>query len=702
MIVSLDTAEASRLTTRVWPRLAALALAVVAVGLPIDRLYGYALLLIAAVVIFSGSLIMRPRRWLFAGVAAVAAALLPLAIAPAPIAQGENVFLPGKPGNVLEQGLPADVYSFMRAEFDAQYPPAERCKGQAKGCWVNEGFPARLYAFSADSLFAGPRASRTVRQIDFSDPVWLRLGFVNDKQYNWPDHRGERDRRFWMGLHRWTITVPWFVMVEFPAAYEGSELCWRGAVLWPAADGHYAPVRHANMACRTLKAGDIGAKIFGVVIRPGSLAMTLHPTADVEARLIAMHAAVLLAVVLLLLLVRIRPRDLARSLALLALSLVVIAVIDSSFIGGWRPMDGGDDGLFYTGTGRDILEHLLNGDIMAALRGGESVYYYGGPGLRYFRAIELALFGDTNLGYLSLVLLLPFIVLGLYRRFLSDAFAWRLALIFVVVPVGEIFGSSFLDYAKWAARGFADPAAHILTVWGVWAIIAPRSGPADRAGPAAGAALLFALAVFTKPLVAPIAAVMLAGAGLAGLYRRQWPRVAGLCIGFLPVLLMPLHNWCFGHQLVLFSSNANLPSLLVMPPSAWLAAFAELARLDFTSAHVQAALAQIGAFLSGPGEQLAFVPFNAVAVAVVVYVTLRGRRFDPGLRLIGAAVLAEYAVDLIYVATPRYFFGMWLLSAVVVAAFIEHGLPAWMDKRGWQGTRRFVERLIGGRQAAAL
>ncbi len=30
-----------------------------------------------------------------------------------------------------------------------------------------------------------------------------------------------------------------------------------------------------------------------------------------------------------------------------------------------------------------------------------------------------------------------------------------------------MFGSSFLDYAKWAARGFADPAAHILLVWGV-------------------------------------------------------------------------------------------------------------------------------------------------------------------------------------------------------------------------------------------
>ena len=692
-----------RVTSNGWLRVAALALAVVAIGLPVDHLYGYALLLIAAVLIFSGRLSARPHHWLIAAAAVAAAGLLPLVIAPTPIAQGENVFLPGKPGNVLEQGLPGDVYNFMRAEFDAQYPPAQRCRPDASGCWLNQGFPTRLYAFSADSVFAGPRMSRAVRGIDFSDAVWLRLGFVNDKQYNWPDHRAERDRRFWMGLHRWQLTMPWFVMVEFPAAYAGSELCWRGAVLWPAADGHYAPLRHANMACRTLKAADIGAKIFGAAIEPGSLAMTLHPPAGVEARLIALRAATLMAVALLLvLLVRIRPRDLVRPFTLIALALIVIAVIDASFIGGWRPMDGGDDGLFYTGTGRDILQHLMHGDVMAALRGGEDIYYYGGPGLRYFRALEMVLFGDSNLGYLSLVLALPLVVFGLYRRFLSDAFAWRLALIFVAVPVGEIFGSSFLDYAKWAARGFADPAAHILTVCGVFAIVAPRSGAANRMGAAAGAALLFALAIFTKPLVAPIAGVMLAGAGLAALYQQQWRRLAGMCIGFLPVLLMPLHNWYFGHALILLSSNAALPQVLVMPPSAWAAALAELAKFDFTGAHLHRALAQIGAFLSGPGAQWAFVPFNAAAVAVVVYVTLRGRGFDPWLRLIGAAVLAEYAVDLIYVATPRYFFGMWLLSAVVVAAFIEHWLPAWMDKRGWQGAKRLIERSIGARPAAAL
>ncbi len=271
-------------------------------------------------------------------------------------------------------------------------------------------------------------------------------------------------------------------MHQFPADYAGSNLCWRGDILWPGADGSYQPIRHAEMACRTVSERDIGRQIFAAAIKPGSLAMTLYPPAGVETRLIAGKVVALLAVIgVLVLLVRVRPADTIRPFVLIGLALIVIATIDASLIGGWRPMDGGDDGLFYTGVGRRILEHLINGDITAALIGGEKVYYYGGPGLRYFRALEMVLFGDTSLGYLSLILAMPIIVLGLFKRFVSDAFAWTLALVFTIIPVGEIYGSAFLDYAKWAARGFADPAAHILLVWGVLVVVGARDGPPNRA-----------------------------------------------------------------------------------------------------------------------------------------------------------------------------------------------------------------------------
>jgi len=189
-----------------WRKAAALALGVAAVGLPVNSVADYALLVVLAVVIFSGEVRTQGRAWL-AAAAIVAVAMAGQALlAPPRIDEGHNVFLPGGPG-ALERELPAEVYRHLAQEFDKQYPPARRCKAGVPGCWVSGGFPDRAFAFSADGIFHKSALSRAVTAIDFSDPVWLRLGFINENRYNWytaaPDvHRADRDRRFWMGLAR--------------------------------------------------------------------------------------------------------------------------------------------------------------------------------------------------------------------------------------------------------------------------------------------------------------------------------------------------------------------------------------------------------------------------------------------------------------------------------------------------------------------
>lgn len=689
-----------------WRRAGALALAVVALGLPVNQVWTYALLLIAAVLMFRGRVTTRGRNWALAVAAVAVAALLPLLIAPAPIAEGENVFLVGKPGNVLERELPPDVYRYMAVKFEQVYPPNVQCKTGAT-CWKNMGFPDRLFAFSADGVFDNAGASRAVTGIDFAEPVWLRLGFTNDLRYNWgtdaPDvHRGDRDRRFWAGLWRWHSAMPYFVVYRFPADYVGSRLCWRGDVLWQGDDGHYQVLSHADMSCRDVTAADVGRQIFGVGVKADALAMTLHRPVGVVTRLGVEAAARGAALaVLLLLLVRVRWRDVAPVFALIALAVVVIAIDDASFLGGWRPMDGGDDGLFYTGAGREILQHLLGGDIAGALEGREAVFYYGGPALRYLRALEMIVFGDTNLGYLSLILFMPILVWRLFGRFMTGPLAWRLALLFTALPLGDIFGTSFFHYAKWAGRGFADPAAHICLIWGIAVIVGRRGEMTERAGTALGAAFLMALAVCTKPLVAPMAGVVLAAAGLLALYRRNWAYALALCIGFTPVLLMPLHNWYFGHQLVLLSSNAVLPEIYVMPPSAWLAALRELATLRWGGAELHRAVVHVGEWLSGPSEIKALIPLHAAAVACVVYVALRGREFDLWLRVIAAAVIAEYGAALCYATTARYFFSMWFLTLLVVLAVIERRLPLFLEQHGYKRTRQALERSFGYPTATA-
>jgi hypothetical protein len=685
-----------------WRKLAALALAVAAVGLPVNHFASYVLLLIVTVVIFTGEVSARAKPWL-AAVAIVAVAVAGQALlAPPRIDEGHNVFLPGPAGGVLQRALPPQVYRQMANEFDAQYPPALRCKPRSPGCWQGS-HPARAFAFSADGIWHRSDLSRSAAAIDFTDPVWLRLGFINQLRYNWttngPDvHRVDRDRRFFMGLQRWHLAMPWFEMIRLPAAFVGGELCWRGELMWEGAGGHFS--LWPGGGCRTIEAADAGRRVFGIAIKPGTLAMHLAPPWRVWLRQIASLGLVLAAIVgLIAVLVRYQPRRAILPFVLIGLAMLVIAVDDVSFLGAVRPFDGGDDGLFYDHVGHAILQKLLAGDLYGALEGGEKVFYYGGPGLRYLRAIEHVVFGESYLGYLTLVLLLPFLTYWLFCRFLPKRWAIGWAIVFVAIPAGAVFGTTFFQYAQWASRGFADPAAYIFFIAALLPLLA---APSDKFAPAFFAALLLALAIFMKPIVVPAAAVLLAGTGLCALSCRQWRRLMGLCIGFIPVLSMALHNWVYGHVFVPLSANASNSIVFVMPPSAWLAALRELVTLHFSGGDLGRALLQIPNWLSGPAESYATVPLNAAGVAILVYVVVRGRQFDPWLRLVGAAALAQHAVAFFYVATARYHFLAWFLTALVVVVWLHDVGIGWLQRRYPDICRRIAAHPSSQRLASGL
>jgi hypothetical protein len=483
-----------------------------------------------------------------------------------------------------------------------------------------------------------------------------------------------------MGLSRWHFTMPWYEMVRLPAAYVGGELCWRGELMWEGAGEHFA--RWPGGGCRSIEAVDVGRRIFGIAIKPDTLAMHLTPPWPVRLQQFAVSALALAAVAAVIIaLVRFRARRTILPFMLIGLAGQVIAIDDASFLGGVRPFDGGDDGLFYDGVGRVILQKLLAGDIAGFLEGGEKVFYYGGPGLRYFRALEHIVFGESYLGYLSLILLLPMVAYKIFRRFLPDRWSLTLILLFIAIPVGTLFGTTFVQYVKWSSKGFADSAAYILFICAMLPLMGGTpAGPGRACQPAFFGALLLALAVFMKPIVAPAAAVLLGGCGLAALYERQWARLAGMCIGFLPVFSMALHNWVFGHVFVLFSANSQDSNLLVMPPSAYAAALGQLLSLDFSG--TARVLSQIADWLSGPAEAYWTIPLNAAGVAILVYVVARGRRFDPWLRLIGATALAQHAVAFFYnAAAARYHFLSWFLTMLVVVGFMREVGVGWLHQR---------------------
>jgi hypothetical protein len=669
-----------------WRKLAALGLVIAAIGLPINHLLGYGLLVVAAVLVLTGSVAGDPRRWGVAALVALAA-IGGHALFPAPrIEEGHNIFIGDDRAAAVTSGLPQEAFRLMAAQYAVQYPPEPHCEATRHCSWITRDAAQSGFAFSADGIYDHPVFSRRVSEINFSDPVMARFGVINELIYNWPDSttdiaRFSRDRRSLNIFHRFRLTLPLFVMYRFPADFIDSTLCWRGDVLWEGPADNFTAIHHVAMSCRALAADDVGRRIFGVsILRDVPLAMVLKPRPVIRLRRMIERGFTIAGVGgIIFLLVRIAPRRTLLPLTLLAGALLIVICNDVLFIGGYRPLDGGDDGLTYEGFGRLIARNLLAGHWLEAFRGEESVYVFT-PALRYFRALELFVFGDTFLGYLSAILALPFLAFALFRRFLPVTWTLAFILLFVLVPVGDLFGSTYTLYVNAASRGYADPLAFVVLLAGL-VVIVPRPGECLRPPAAAGAGLLFALATLTRPNLVLAVGVALAGALYFAVRSRRFSTIVALGLGFAPIALSPLHNWVFGHSLVPFSDNVIRPETMRMLPTDYLRALWELLRLDVTGPHLVRGITQLAAWLSGPSEFLAMIPVHAAAIAILLRVGLFGRRFDPWLRVIALAALMQHGIALCYVMYNRYHLLTWLLTCLVTLVWVNVEGRALIEQR---------------------
>ena len=218
--------------------------------------------------------------------------------------------------------------------------------------------------------------------------------------------------------------------------------------------------------------------------------------------------------------------------------------------------------------------------------------FYFTPGSRYLRTVEHLIFGETysRLRLAAAAAAVPGVLP--VPAILHRARGLAIALIFIAIPVGALFGSTFYIYVKHAAHGSATRPRPFSSLRGSSRLIGrSRRGPSARFAPAFGAAL----SVCRGGVRAPQSRHRRGDpAGRRRASRRLWQRqrwrLVGMCIGFLPVFSMALHNWYYGGVFVLFSSHTNIAAAMPMPPHAYVSALGELLHLISPAAIWPAAL----------------------------------------------------------------------------------------------------------------
>lgn len=633
---------------------ALLSLSVVAViGLPINTFWHFILLVASLVSIVALPVANVTSRKALISIAILATAMiLNYSLPRAAIEEGHNLFLADEVrSNILPDNLPLPIYARMKQQFDQTYPLNKRCDPHKAGCWrsptwaeSNWGQKESIktaYAQSLDSVFRKAKYSRVVDQIEFSDLDDLRAGFVNELSNSWWGDDSDIKR----------TSMPYFVMYELNERIVDSLMCWTGEVLWENTQGSFDTFYNERLACKAITSADIGKRIYGLRVNPEHpLAMQLKPNAKLKFSNLARESCTLIAIIVSLILML--RWSAWRTILLPALCIATTAAFILLFVPGlthgYTIFVGGDDGLTHEGLGREVLRHLMTGDISNALRGEEDVFYMM-PGMRYFRALGFVVFGETNFGYMAMMLILPLVVFGVARLLLPRS--WSFAVL-------ALTSSLIFQFITSANYGYADPMGYVLFLIAIWLTLNPSSNLITRwLG-----FIVLALSVFVRPNLL-IAAALLILVHFWQSTRNMSLRTAFLSsTGFGLILLVPIHNYIFGHRFVPLTSAASIPENLKAPPLTYIHAMTDVVTGHWSSANMDVIKEHLLKFRSS---------WEIFCIVMVLAAwTYRKRVHAPmtnGLLLVTVGMFLPF---LFYSASGRYHLLAWLCAIIVGVGYI--------------------------------
>jgi len=627
---------------------ASLTLMVVAViGLPVNTLLHFTLLVAALVSIVALPVADFTSRKAMVSILTLATVIiLNHSLPRAAIEEGHNLFLADVVrSNLLSDSLPAFVYSRLKKQFDQIYPLDKRCDPHIPGCWRSVWggrTPIKTaYAQSLDDVFRKAKYSRVVDQIDFSGLADLRGGFVNEIYYHWWGHDIDIKR----------ASMPYFVMYELNERIVDSLMCWSGEVLWEQEQGHFEPILNESFACKTITSSDIGKRLYGLGVDPAHpLAMQLQPNAKLKFFGLVREGIKLFALVTLLMLSL--RWDEWRNLLFPAIFIGATGIIARMYVPemfhGYTILIGGNDGLTHEGYGREILRHLQYGNLVNALRGEEDMFYFM-PGMRYFRALGLVVFGETNFGYLAVMLTLPLAVYGVARLLLPRYWS------FAVLTLGS---SLIFQCLSMARAGYADPLGYTLFLSALVLIL----NPASKLESLWFGHFVLALSVFVRPNLV-IAALLLILVQSWQTTRLMSLRAAFLSTsGFGVILLVPMHNYVFGHRFVPLTAAANISENLKAPPSAYIQAIKDAVSGNWASENLEVIVGHLHKF----GSSWAILCL-LLGLAAWAYRRRVQTYMSNGLLLV---TLGMFLPFLFYDASLRYRMLAWLCAIIVGVGYI--------------------------------
>ena len=518
------------------------------------------------------------------------------------------------------------------------------------------------YAFSADGVWQHPKYSRVVNKINVNGLTSAKLGTINDNKFNFYEAVSPLKRD----------NLSFLLMYILPPESEGMTLSWKGASYWPkVGDSKLEKINAEELNSRTITADLVNKPIY---FAGEDLKINLDQ--GMKYKILSLLKISLIVIFLILALSQIfkwslsdiQWRNKATLLATcVAIQLAYIFILSPDLIYGLKPLEGGADGLVFFGYARRILENLVRGNFYEALKSPESVFYFM-PGMRYMLALSMSLFGDTYYGYTLLLCFVPLIIYAFLQQFFSKKISIILFIIFLS-PIGAMtryIGLSDYFYIKSISIGYGEALSYVCFLSAIYLLLRNMSEHKTvNHQYTFWAHFLCFIAIFLRPNVIIASLILIASYALFQLkYNKSWQKdLLYSLLGFVPILLIPLHNWYFGGVLVPLTSSATIPGNLPTPPSTYCLAFESLCNGQFG----HSAITQV---INHWNEWIGIRHFYKWFMLIItIYYAFKAKLFDK-FGIIARMALMLQLQMLFFMPSNRYAYISWLFCFMASLNFV--------------------------------
>ena len=579
------------------------------------------------------------------------------------IIETNNVFLldPQNTDNIefYKSNLPTPVFNYFTEQFNNNYLTSATCKQNQEHCW-KKFVPTNkdnFNAFSADSFWLQDKTkiSRIVQGININNRSDAKIGTFNDLKYNFFDPPINNIYR---------ENMPFFIVYKIPKELLNMKLYWQGDILWPNAQT-YDVLIHKDFLYKTISNADLEKNIYVSGIKNTPIPIKIYLEKNIFYKFLDISKNILTIIGIITLLNMFSYPNkikIAWVVAGICLQLLNIAFFAKPLLQGMPILVGGGDGLVFYGYARLMLQQLITGNYLEALRGLEDSFYFM-PGLRYLRLIELILFGDTFYGYLLFLLFIPIIMFNFLKTIFSPKSSMILLGLFFI-PWLKYFGFANRAYINFTITGYSETLAYGLFLLSSGMIIKSIENTFFVRNFFV-ANFLLAIAVFSRPNLI-IASTIIIVWGIWHLrYKLSVQQIFIILSGFSPILFMLWHNLYYANEFALFTGIKSLTINLITPPITYWHAICEIfnGKLGDATNHIQIQLHLWN-------RAVYFFRIPAILTAIYCLIT---KKFNHKIRLVALLGLVMQLQLLFFNAKIRYAALAWFfcfLTMIKVLAYI--------------------------------